>query len=339
MLSAAGFHPAPEHVVVTHGRVRAGYRIGETLFGGPDAPAPATVVHVIGERPGNGHHTFSVYVTTLPRRVVVARRGRRSQPHACDQQCRRHGASSRRCSAADGRADTQSAELQVAHLSADESQSMNRCSSARCVVPPQAETHLVLRLPRRQQPNQRQHRGRGQVVADVLQAVGVGEPRGDVRRQRGAEDAGEVERERAAGIADRRGKQLRQHGAERPVASAPSATARRPSSAARRPVPASSSGAITRPKAAIAERHADQRAAAARVGEPCRRSESSAAKKTTPTQLHQQELLAAVAERGGAPRQREDRHQVEEHEGRERRERAEHAAFAGGRGRPRASAP
>jgi ethanolamine ammonia-lyase large subunit len=25
-------------------------------------------VHVIGERPGNGHHTFSVYVTMLPRR-------------------------------------------------------------------------------------------------------------------------------------------------------------------------------------------------------------------------------------------------------------------------------
>jgi ethanolamine ammonia-lyase large subunit len=49
--------------------VRAGYRIGETLFGGPGGPASATLVHVIGERPGNGHHTFSVYVTTLPRRV------------------------------------------------------------------------------------------------------------------------------------------------------------------------------------------------------------------------------------------------------------------------------
>ncbi|HEY6361024.1 MAG TPA: ethanolamine ammonia-lyase subunit EutB [Vicinamibacterales bacterium] len=60
-----GFHPAPEIVIVSNGRVRAGYRIGETLFGGPSAPESAAVVNVIGERPGNGHHTFSVYVTRL----------------------------------------------------------------------------------------------------------------------------------------------------------------------------------------------------------------------------------------------------------------------------------
>ena len=61
--------PAPEHVVVTNGRVRAGYRIGETLFGQLAPAAPAAMVHVIGERPGNGHHTFSSYVTRLPARV------------------------------------------------------------------------------------------------------------------------------------------------------------------------------------------------------------------------------------------------------------------------------
>ena len=33
-LLAGGFRPAPEHLVVTSGRVRAGYRIGEMLFGG-----------------------------------------------------------------------------------------------------------------------------------------------------------------------------------------------------------------------------------------------------------------------------------------------------------------
>jgi ethanolamine ammonia-lyase large subunit len=68
-LAGAGFSAAPEHVVVTNGRVRAGYRIGEMLFSELQAPAQATVVHVIGERPGNGHHTYSVYVTTLPRSV------------------------------------------------------------------------------------------------------------------------------------------------------------------------------------------------------------------------------------------------------------------------------
>jgi ethanolamine ammonia-lyase large subunit len=66
LLNTGGFHPAPEHLVVTNGRVRAGYRIGETLFGRLSPAAAPAVVHVIGERPGNGHHTFSAYVTRLP---------------------------------------------------------------------------------------------------------------------------------------------------------------------------------------------------------------------------------------------------------------------------------
>jgi ethanolamine ammonia-lyase large subunit len=68
-LVAGGFRPAPEHLVVTSGRVRAGYRIGEVLFGGFEKERPAALVHLIGERPGNGHHTFSSYVTRLPARV------------------------------------------------------------------------------------------------------------------------------------------------------------------------------------------------------------------------------------------------------------------------------
>lgn len=61
-LLAEGYLPAPEHLVVTSGRVRAGYRIGETLFA--DLPGKRAILHVIGERPGTGHHTFSVYITT-----------------------------------------------------------------------------------------------------------------------------------------------------------------------------------------------------------------------------------------------------------------------------------
>jgi ethanolamine ammonia-lyase large subunit len=68
-LVEGGLHPAPEHVLVRNARVRAGYRIGEVLFGEAAAPEVAAVVHVIGERPGNGHHTFSVYVTRLSRRL------------------------------------------------------------------------------------------------------------------------------------------------------------------------------------------------------------------------------------------------------------------------------
>jgi ethanolamine ammonia-lyase large subunit len=68
LLAAHGLRAAPEHLVVTSARVRAGYRIGETLFGGLEPDAHAAIVHVIGERPGNGHHTFSAYITRLPAR-------------------------------------------------------------------------------------------------------------------------------------------------------------------------------------------------------------------------------------------------------------------------------
>lgn len=43
-------------VVVDHGRVRAGYHIGELL-------QPEVVIHLIGERPGTGLHTLSAYCT------------------------------------------------------------------------------------------------------------------------------------------------------------------------------------------------------------------------------------------------------------------------------------
>ena len=60
-LERAGLKPAPEHLVFTSGRVRAGYRVGEALFTG--LAGSRAILHVIGERPGTGHHTFSVYIT------------------------------------------------------------------------------------------------------------------------------------------------------------------------------------------------------------------------------------------------------------------------------------
>jgi ethanolamine ammonia-lyase large subunit len=60
-LTQDGLRPAPENVVFTSGRVRTGYRVGEALFGGLDGVR--SIVHVIGERPGTGHHTFSAYIT------------------------------------------------------------------------------------------------------------------------------------------------------------------------------------------------------------------------------------------------------------------------------------
>lgn len=61
-LAAAGFRSSPVNLVVDSGRVRAGYRIGEQLFGGRDGIC--SLLHIIGERPGSGHHTLSIYMTT-----------------------------------------------------------------------------------------------------------------------------------------------------------------------------------------------------------------------------------------------------------------------------------
>ena len=62
-LLAAGLQVSPEPLLVTLGRVRLGYSIGETLFGG--TTGPRAIVHLIGERPGTGHRTFSSYVTQV----------------------------------------------------------------------------------------------------------------------------------------------------------------------------------------------------------------------------------------------------------------------------------
>ncbi|MEE9912889.1 MAG: ethanolamine ammonia-lyase subunit EutB [Deltaproteobacteria bacterium] len=54
----------PEILVIKSGRVRVGYRIGEVLFGGLTNPQEhRAIVHIIGERPGTTHHTFSAYIS------------------------------------------------------------------------------------------------------------------------------------------------------------------------------------------------------------------------------------------------------------------------------------
>jgi len=63
---------APELLVMTSGRVRAGYRIGEILFEGLDGSR--AILHVIGERPGSGHRTFSTYISA-PSGFVWGKRG------------------------------------------------------------------------------------------------------------------------------------------------------------------------------------------------------------------------------------------------------------------------
>ncbi len=66
-LKAAGYTVNEQNIVVTGGRVRAGYKCGETLFGDGDAAKAKIIVHLIGERPGSGQNAFSAYISKSDR--------------------------------------------------------------------------------------------------------------------------------------------------------------------------------------------------------------------------------------------------------------------------------
>ncbi len=51
------------NIFIEHGRVRAGYRCGEHLFGDSHSTNEKCILHIIGERPGTMHHNYSVYIT------------------------------------------------------------------------------------------------------------------------------------------------------------------------------------------------------------------------------------------------------------------------------------
>ncbi len=58
------YHVGKDNIVITSGRVRAGYQCGEVLFGRPDNSTKGKgIIHIIGERPGSMHHNFSAYLT------------------------------------------------------------------------------------------------------------------------------------------------------------------------------------------------------------------------------------------------------------------------------------
>jgi ethanolamine ammonia-lyase large subunit len=63
-LQAQNYTLGKNNIVITNGRVRAGYACGEILFGQKSSqPKSHGIVHIIGERPGSGHHNFSAYLT------------------------------------------------------------------------------------------------------------------------------------------------------------------------------------------------------------------------------------------------------------------------------------
>ncbi len=64
-LNKKGFNVSKDRILITSGRVRAGYQCGEVLFSSPESISVQSrgVIHIIGERPGSGHHNYSAYLT------------------------------------------------------------------------------------------------------------------------------------------------------------------------------------------------------------------------------------------------------------------------------------
>ncbi|MEM9985621.1 MAG: ethanolamine ammonia-lyase subunit EutB, partial [Bacteroidota bacterium] len=64
------FSLSPTPLLITYGRVRAGYACGEQLFAESSSPdRKHGIIHLIGERPGTGHHNYSVYLTVAESRT------------------------------------------------------------------------------------------------------------------------------------------------------------------------------------------------------------------------------------------------------------------------------
>ncbi|WAC09159.1 MAG: ethanolamine ammonia-lyase subunit EutB [Thermodesulfobacteriota bacterium] len=61
-LKAAGITVGEQNIVMTSGRVRAGYAVGDLLFAKSDPNKHRAVLNIIGERPGTGQNAFSVYI-------------------------------------------------------------------------------------------------------------------------------------------------------------------------------------------------------------------------------------------------------------------------------------
>jgi ethanolamine ammonia-lyase large subunit len=68
-LQDSGMTVDKKNIIITSGRVRAGYMVGDILFDKADPNKPCAVVHIIGERPGTGQNAFSVYIAAPKAKV------------------------------------------------------------------------------------------------------------------------------------------------------------------------------------------------------------------------------------------------------------------------------
>ena len=74
IMAEADVPVSDKNIVVTNGRVRAGYEIGQLLFEKADPNSYRGILHIIGERPGTMHHSYSVYITVLKGQIWSAKK-------------------------------------------------------------------------------------------------------------------------------------------------------------------------------------------------------------------------------------------------------------------------
>jgi ethanolamine ammonia-lyase large subunit len=74
LLTEAGAVVSEKNIVVTSARVRAGYEIGQVLYEKSDPNKLKGILHIIGERPGTMHHSYSVYITVAKGKAWAQKR-------------------------------------------------------------------------------------------------------------------------------------------------------------------------------------------------------------------------------------------------------------------------
>jgi len=74
LLTENGAVMSDKNIVVINGRVRAGYEIGNILFENADPNRLYGIVHIIGERPGTMHHSYSAYISIAKGSVWTAKK-------------------------------------------------------------------------------------------------------------------------------------------------------------------------------------------------------------------------------------------------------------------------
>lgn len=173
--------------------------------------------------------------------------------------------------------------------------------------------------------NEGQDSGACQIVANILQAVVFRQPGGDVRRERGSQDSGKAKGQRATGVSYRSGKELGDYRAERAIGESHERQTDGHHQHGSR-LAGDKHGRHDEAEDADERGDPEHHAAAATLRQN-RGYRNGEREERNIEQLHEQKCPPGIAERDGAPGEREDGHQIEENERRETNEDTRHQRF------------